>query len=129
VLIAAALPLVVMIGLGSAWASFACRIDRTTRTHCCCPKAKAEDRSEPRMPTVRAAGCCDVSVHRSAPMPSYRDKAPLVRAGTDAPASATVALLVEPARIAATPFDVGWSETARPPPRVASFLDKSAILR
>jgi|SRR5690349_9203104 len=125
ILASAVLPLVVIVGLRSAWAAYACRIDGEVRSACCCPKPKATHRVD-ETPRVAARCCCDVEVHVAAQNPTASEA---TRAGFDAP---VLAVTIPPALVARfiTAIDPVRPDSARPPPpAVVGFLDKQAILR
>jgi hypothetical protein len=125
ILAAAVLPLVVIVGFQSAWAAFACGVDGKVRDHCCC-KAGREDRSpvEP-VPRIDAKGCCEASFHEvtSAPLAREVERAVFGHLARAVPVTAIVVVPdAERPRTIAT--------LARPPPpRVALYLDKHALLR
>lgn len=125
ILAAAVLPLVIIVGLRSAWAAYACRIDGEVRSACCCPKAKQAPRPDVA-PRVAARCCCDVKVYAATQSPAAREA---VGSGFAAP---IVAVTVPPALLAraVTAIDRIRPDSARPPPPlVVGFLDKQAILR
>jgi hypothetical protein len=125
ILTSAVLPLVMLVGLRSAWAAYACRMDGEVRSACCCPKAKAKVPAG-TAPRVEARCCCDVTIHEATQNPTAREP---VRAGFDAPiVGVTVPAALLPRLV--TTIDRVRPDSARPPPPlVASFLDKQAILR
>lgn len=127
VLAAAVLPLVVIVGFQSAWAAYACSADGEVRDHCCCP-AKQDDDREPAdgAPRIERQACCAISQHSSPDVPVAREVAreaftPLVLIVPAAP----LALITPPAQRDTTTI----ATMARPPPRVALYLDKHALLR
>lgn len=73
VLTAAVLPLVMLIGLRAAWASYACTIDGDVRSACCCPQ-KSTQAQEPSdgAPRMQANCCCDVTMGESSAPPDAR---------------------------------------------------------
>lgn len=126
-LAAAVLPLVVLIGLQSAWAAFACRVDGKVRDACCCPKPdrqEARERAPDHAPIVSAECCCSVEVHAATPGPSAQAAEQIT---FDHLISAVVAVTDVPR---ATIVIRSWRpEITAPPPRVTGFLAKRAILR
>jgi hypothetical protein len=127
-LVALAVPLVVIVGLQSAWAAFACRVDGRVRDYCCCEPEKPErdDRAAREdAPRIAARGCCDVTIHEVT-------EAPIVREADRATVSYIPAIGATQAVAVAAPRierDAPIATMARPPPRIAIFLDKHAILR
>ena len=67
ILTVAVLPLIVLVGLRSAWAAYACSMDGQVRDTCCCPK-KADSKRSPSdsTPHIETRDCCDVT--RGAPV-------------------------------------------------------------
>jgi len=129
--IAAVAPLVLLIGLRSAWALYSCRVDGQGLPACCCMPAHAAAAARaraatPATPDALAPGCCvvDINVADRAPEAVAPDR-------TDAHAPpATVAIATDvaaPPPPAPAPAHVDRAQ-ARPPPLV-TFLDKQSILR
>lgn len=118
-----------MIGLRSAWAAYACRIDGEIRDVCCCPKKEKDRDGTPAddPPRIAASCCCDITIGESTDGPQAH-KTERVD-GNDSPLA-----LVAPASgvslrvpVAARVF---WHAYARPPPRsVPTYLANSSILR
>lgn len=126
-LAAVVLPLVVIVGFQSAWAAYACRVDRKVRDHCCCKTEKRDhaQREAPDVPRITARGCCDVTIHEQPKTPDAREAARPVLAHLD-----VVVPVLTVAPIVARVEHVAPSVTgARAPPRVPLFLDKHALLR
>ena len=119
-------PLVVIVGLQSAWAAFACRADGRVRDRCCCPAPERSDRApadgEPRI----VARCCAVSIHARPEAPIARE---VDRTVTVAPLVAVVSSIANPI-VAPPPGRAPLVATlARPPPPAELYLDKHALLR
>lgn len=128
VLTAAVLPLVVLIGLRSAWASYLCGITGEVTADCCCPKKAADERAPgDDAPRVEAGCCCDVTFAELS-TPSDVRESDRPRA-LDAPATAietSFAIETAPQVLAASTRVV----FARPPPRsVPTYLANCTILR
>jgi hypothetical protein len=126
-LVALVVPLIVIVGLQSAWAAFAC-VDGQVRDYCCCePEKQARDDRAARedAPRIAARGCCDITIHEVTEAPIVREVERATLAYLPA-VGATHALAVVAPRIER---DVPTASLARPPPRIAIFLDKRAILR
>ena len=127
-LTAAVLPLVVLFGLRSAWAQYACAVDGRSRSSCCCPK-KAAARHEPAdgTPRLAASRCCAVTVGETSVPPAVRatdssraDDVPWPAAvGAAAPAPAVPASIASPHIALARP----------PPPALPAYLANRTILR
>ena len=130
VLAVAIVPLVLLIGLRSAWAAYACRIDGEVRNACCCPKKdKDSDRAPVETPRMSASCCCDITVGETADAPQARETDRGHHANDVALAFIATTLdrsvVVDPAgtRMMVHAF-------ARPPPRsVPTYLANRAILR
>jgi hypothetical protein len=126
--IAAVAPLVMLIGLRSAWALYSCRLDGQGRAACCCapPPGQAHARAQRTAPDpTLAPGCCQVDLHLA-------DQAPPVQTAARAdlhapPAAVAIALDVVAPPPAPVPARADRAQ-ARPPP-LATFLDKQSILR
>lgn len=127
VLVTAVLPLVVLIGLRSAWAAYACRIDGDVRDTCCCPKSRktADAAATDEPPRMAAACCCDVTSGESADAPQAREVDRLA----DFSAPALVAQTIDFSIRALTTTPLMRHSLARPPPPVPAYLAKRAILR
>lgn len=128
-LAAAVLPLLVLVGLRSAWASYACRIDLEVRTACCCPhdakNAKSQQPSPSDGPHLQARCCCDVTLGAASVAPDARaDHA----RPDDVPTTIVAAAHTTMVPVRSTSF-VGWTGFARPPPRSNPiYLVNRAIL-
>lgn len=126
-LAAVVLPLVVIVGFQSAWAAFACRVDGQVRDHCCC-KADKRAKKQPvdNAPRIAAQSCCDVSFYeqRDAPLAREADRAVFHH---DAVMMAVPVFTVVSPRIESARAIVAMARP--PPPRIALFLDKHALLR
>lgn len=121
------LPLVMLVGLRSAWAQYACSIDGVVRQACCCHAKKAGERSPAENGTLLVSRCCEVTVVESSSPPSGRELERWLDLGKAAFASAA-ALLPEPSVCAANVAST--MESARPPPRaVPIYLAHRSILR
>lgn len=120
------MPLVLLVGLRSAWALYTCRIDGVVRSACCCGKAHAPAPGPgPSDTRIRAASCCAISVH--APTKPPEAQAPPRADDHAAPAVIAIA----PAPVLAPPIVIvarADRRSARPPP-LASFVLKQAFLR
>lgn len=115
-----------IVGLQSAWAAYLCTRDGITRTSCCCTGAKRDKRENiDLIPTIKAQGCCEVSIHETKQAPAARDEQRPTFAHVD------VVLTIAPSAPAVSRIErvVAPSLKARPPPRLPLFLDKQAILR
>lgn len=129
VLTAAVLPLVVLIGLRSAWAAYACSVDGEVRSACCCPKKADTERAagDDEVPRIEANCCCDVTVGESSAAPDARE---VNRSNTDdfscvVVVATPVVAPVARATVRSTPVAL-----ARPPPRsVPTYLANRTILR
>ena len=125
VLAALLVPLSMIVGLRSAWALYACKIDGQVRSSCCCEGKHHKHHSDSRTPLVKAASCCDVTVSAPSSAPQARDAE---RANLKAPPLVVAAVSTDvPARpiVRAVSIDRPF---ARPPP-VATFLLKQSFLR
>ena len=128
VLTAAVLPLVMLIGLRSAWASYVCSITGEVTADCCCPK-KSDDERAPLdgAPRVEASCCCDVTFAELSAQPEVRESDR--SRGLDAPAITVEAPFV----VSTAPHGLATSTyvaLARPPPRsVPTYLANCTILR
>lgn len=128
-LIAAVLPLALLIGLRSAWAAYACRIDGEVRDACCCPK---KDRDRDRAPAdepprIAASCCCDITIAESTDGPQAH-KTERADAG-DIPL-AVVATASDVSVLTPVAVRVFWHAYARPPPpSVPAYLANRTILR
>ena len=125
VLAALLVPLVLLIGLRSAWALYSCRIDGVVRTACCCHGKHEHKRPASNESRVTAASCCDVTVQAPAAAPDVRDA---TRASQLPPPAA-----LSPAPVAAVARFVPRIATveravARPPP-TATYKIKQSFLR
>ena len=118
-------PLALMIGLRSAWALYACRVDGVVRASCCCHGKHEHKRPVSNDTSVAAASCCDVTIQTLS-------RAPEVRAA-DRTTVQTPPAVLAPAPIAsAAPFTSSVATIARAiarPPPVATFLIKQSFLR
>lgn len=124
----AVLPLIVLVGLRSAWAAYACTMDGKVRTACCCPK-KTETQQAPHdgVPRIAAADCCDVTIGEASVPPDAReaDRISTPDASPIAIASAMVAPPLEHVSLTVT-----RTTFARPPPRATpTYLANRTILR
>ena len=129
VLAAAVLPLVVLIGLRSAWAMYACQIDGEVRDACCCPKKEKDRDREPadEAPRMAASCCCDVTVGESSDAPQARETD---RTQANDGAVVLVASTADLSMLAPVGTRTRWHAFARPPPRsVPTYLANRSILR
>lgn len=128
-LISAVLPLALLIGLRSAWAAYACRIDGEVRDACCCSKGATDGRRAPAdsAPSIAATSCCDVTTGESTAGPQAHKTE---RAGVDDIALASVATATEVSVRSPVAVRLSWNAFARPPPRpVPLYLANRTILR
>lgn len=119
----AVVPLMLIIGLESAWAAFACRMDGEVRDRCCCPSTSREE--APSNTTIDARCCCDITLHASADVAPAREQSRIEQAHVAVvmPVVILAPVLVRTSRILeVTPI-------ARPPPWRALYLDKQSLLR
>jgi hypothetical protein len=127
VLAAAVLPLVVLIGVRSAWAAYACTIDGQVRSACCCPQGQDAERPVDEPSRIDVSCCCDISMGESSTPPDVRLNDP--SRVDDVPAVA-IAVLPEPAPRTVMP--AARITRARPPPlrsAVPAYLANRTILR
>jgi hypothetical protein len=122
----AVVPLIVLIGLRSAWALYACSMDGKVRETCCCPKSKKQPAHD-QAPRIVRADCCDVTLGKATEQPDARE-ADRTSTGNDlsiATAPAVIALpFVQP-----TPRYERTTFARPPPPAVPTFLANRTILR
>jgi hypothetical protein len=123
----AVLPLVVLVGLRSAWAAYACRVDRQVRSECCCGAKKSSSQHRPADdgPRLQASSCCDVMHGESAPPPDART--------TEAHQTDFVPCLIASVPVAPEPAvrtsRGEFEHSARPPPPdVPIYLANRSIL-
>jgi len=124
----AVLPLIVLVGLRSAWAAYACTMDGKVRTACCCPK-KAEPPRTPHDGAQRlaAADCCDVTIGEATVPPDAREAD---RISTPDASPFTIASAVVAAPLGHVELTVTRATFARPPPRTTpTYLANRSILR
>lgn len=124
----AVLPLIVLVGLRSAWAAYACSVDGKMRDACCCPKDDDDKRSpSDGAPRIQAPDCCDVTSGETPEGPDARE-ADRLRT-LDAPATASVSVTFTAPIV---PAEATRTRTtyARPPPRaIPTYLANRTILR
>lgn len=127
-LAAAVLPLVVLIGLRSAWAAYACNVDGEVRAACCCPEKSEADEPADGAPRVKASCCCDVTIGETSVPPNARIADP-----SHSNELSWVALAVTPSLepAARTPVAAVRIAFARPPPppAVPLYIANRSILR
>lgn len=125
VLTLAVLPLVVLIGLRSAWAAYACTIDREVRTSCCCPKPSDAAKAPRDGMQIGARCCCEITTGESSASPdTLADSSRL-----DTLSSAAVAAAPAPIVVAQSIAAIVRIERARPPPSsVPAYLFNRTIL-
>lgn len=123
----AVLPLVVIVGFQSAWAAFACRFDGEVRDRCCCPSKQDRDEVRDDAPRVEARCCCDITFHASIDAPDAREagRADFAHLELVLPTTTFVIVAPRPERMAA----IQTLARPPPPPRIALYLDKHALLR
>ncbi|MDX2089700.1 MAG: hypothetical protein SFX73_17725 [Kofleriaceae bacterium] len=125
----AVLPLIVLVGLRSAWAAYACSMDGQVRETCCCPKKPDSKRSpsDGGAAHIEARDCCDVT--RGAPV----DGVDAREADRLRPLDASVLAIVPTAFVAPAmrpALTRPRAPLARPPPRtVLTYLANCSILR
>lgn len=124
------LPLVVLLGIRSTWAAYACRVDRQVRTACCCPKAppgkKHQRAATDGAPRLKSGSCCQITIERSAPIPEARTESSQPDVGTPSLAPVAAIAVAGPPKIVSR----GSVALARPPPpAVPSYLVHCSILR
>lgn len=126
VLTIAVLPLVVLIGLRSAWAAYACTVDREVRTSCCCPKPSDDAKAPRDGMQIEARCCCDITTGESSVPPDTR-----LTDSSRIDDFSSVAVGIEPpwVRIAQPIAAVMRIGLARPPPSsVPPYLFNRSIL-
>ena len=127
-LAAVMLPLVVLVGLRSAWAAYACSLDGEVRAACCCPQKSDAQRPSDGAPRVKASCCCEITVGESSVPPDAR----LAEASrTDELGWVAVAIGM-PELAPRTTVPLLRSSFARPPPprsAVPTYLANRTILR
>ncbi len=129
VLVAAVLPLVVLIGLRSAWAAYACRMDGQIREACCCPKQETNSEHAPAdgAPRMAASSCCDVTIGEAADTPQLRETA---RCHADDAPLVLVTIATDSSVVRPVDRRVPSNAFARPPPSsVPTYLANRSILR
>ena len=127
-LVAVVVPLIVSVGLQSAWAAFACRVDGQVRDYCCCKPEKQESESDAPhqdVPRLAARGCCDVTIREATEAPPVRESDRATVAYLPVVGTTLTLAVITPSVERVVPI----ATMARPPPRIAIFLDKHAILR
>jgi hypothetical protein len=131
-LAAAVLPLVLLIGLRSAWAAYACRIDGEIREACCCPKKEKTEKDRERAPVdeaprMAASCCCDVTMGESPEAPQARETNRVHASGVPL---ALVATRIELSVLTPVGARTAWHALPRAPPRaVPTYLANRTILR
>lgn len=128
ILAAVLMPLAVMVGLRSAWAAYACRIDGEVRDACCCPKPEKERDHAPadEAPGITASCCCDVTIGETAANPQAHTAEQFN--ANDCFVGGVIADEVEV--VAFVTASACWHALARPPPRsVPTYLANRSILR
>jgi hypothetical protein len=128
VLAAAVLPLVVLIGLRSAWAAYACSVDGEVRAACCCPQKSDEQRPGDGAPRVEASCCCEITVGESSVPPDARLAEP---SRIHELSWVAVAVVMPGLAARATPPALGIAYARPPPPKSAlpTYLANRTILR
>ena len=119
------MPLVMLIGFQSAWAAFACRMDGEVRDVCCCPPKKAKQKPSSEDTQLQAQGCCDVTIHTRDEATPGREPSRFELAAFEIVAPVATPLRPQE-RVERSP---SVHTFARPPPRIALYLDKHALLR
>lgn len=69
----AVVPLVVLVGLRSAWAAFMCQMDREVRSACCCPHKPKQDAPVDGSARVQAPACCELLVGHTPELSDLRE--------------------------------------------------------
>ncbi|MBA3394463.1 MAG: hypothetical protein H0T89_17595 [Deltaproteobacteria bacterium] len=127
-LAAAVLPLVLLVGLRSAWAAYACRIDGEVRASCCCPKKEAKGLLADGAPRLAARDCCDVTIGEQSAAPQLRESERLQP--NHAPDSAIATSLAPAAPPTLRTATTSRVQRARPPPSaIPTYLVNRTILR
>jgi hypothetical protein len=73
-LAAVVLPLVLLIGLRTAWAAYACQMDGELRAACCCPAPTSPERvPADGAARLASAACCDLQLGEPASAPEARE--------------------------------------------------------
>lgn len=127
VLATAVLPLVVLIGLRSAWAYYACTVTGEVRTACCCPQKAESERPVDDAQRIDANCCCDVSIGESSNAPDARTSD--ASRAVDVPWVGAVAAIAPLPRTTRPATRIAM---ARPPPLIAAvptYLANRTILR
>lgn len=125
VLASAVLPLVMLIGLRSAWAAYACSIDGEVREACCCP----EDPEHGPVDATRidARCCCDITHGESAAPPDARTAK---TSHADHAVSLGFAVPPSPVMVVLRAVQCTHLAYARPPPpAVPTYLANRTIVR
>jgi hypothetical protein len=127
----AVVPLIVLVGLRSAWATYACAIDGKVRAACCCPE-KAHSNKQPvddDAPRIARAGCCNVTIGETSDKPDAREaERPRVDHVPSVETAIVVTPVVEPP--APTMLRRAYTTLPRPPPPARLiYLANRTILR
>jgi hypothetical protein len=122
----AVVPLIVLIGLRSAWAMYACSMDGKVRETCCCPKSKKQPAHD-QAPRIVNADCCDVTVGKITDQPDARE-ADRLNSGNDLSIVAAPVAIMLPL-VQPTQRRVRTTFARPPPPSVPAFLANRTILR
>lgn len=127
VLVIAVLPLVMLIGLRSAWAAYACSMDGEVRSSCCCPKQEKDDEA-PRdgAPRIEASCCCEITTGESSLPPDAR-----LTDSSRADDVSWIAVTVAPAPVRVWQLIAATERIAvarPPPPSLPTYLVNRTIL-
>lgn len=124
----AVLPLIVLVGLRSALAVYACSVDGKVRDACCCPKDDDAKRSPTDgAPRIQASDCCEVTLAESPAGPAAREVDRLQSLDASPIVLVSDALTAQIVPAEATRTRITY---ARPPPRaIPTYLANRTILR
>lgn len=126
----AVVPLIVLVGLRSAWAAYACSMDGKVRDACCCPQDKKKTDSErgvDGVPRIVAPDCCALTLGESSTVPDARE-ADRLRTAELSMMAITPATIVAPL-VHATLRPTRTTLARPPPPAVPTYLANRSILR
>ncbi len=128
VLTAVVLPLVVLIGFRSAWASYVCSVTGEVLAACCCPNKADRDRVPvDSAPLIEASCCCDVTAAELSLATDVRESER--SRAVDAPWIPVDAVFAH-ATVPQGTMPLTRVALARPPPRtVPTYLTNRTLLR
>jgi hypothetical protein len=127
------LPLVVLVGLATAHASFRCARDRVLRSACCCAKLHGHDAARapaPATPLMKAACCCTILAPAQVEAPAAQVQVPDASSGAAvaAPLLALVSTVAPPAAPAVTRAPLPREPFAPPRTTASLFAQRIALL-